>query len=91
VCEVNSAVRSRGHLKEVAVHYIVPRNPSSSALSLHRLQARARHAGYRVLQDRGTGTFSLVDARLNLPLLGLDRVELIEIARAIVALVEGGE
>jgi len=65
--------------------YILPANPSIPAISLSRLRARARRGGYRILQDRPTGTYSLVDAKLNLPLLGLDRVELVDIARAVEA------
>lgn len=65
--------------------YIVPRDPTSPPLSLPCLRKRARRAGYRVLQDRSTGAFSLVDARLHLPLLGLDRVDLPAIANAIEA------
>lgn len=71
--------------------YILPANPSSPTISLPRLRRRARRNGYRVLKDRGTGGYSLFDAKLNLPLLGLDRVELVDIARAVVALVEDSQ
>jgi hypothetical protein len=65
------------------VNYILPSNPTSPPVSLSCIRSRARRKGYRVVFDRSTQTYSLVDARLSLPLLGLDRVELVEIARAV--------
>jgi hypothetical protein len=53
----------------------------SSTPTLQALSAR--RFGYLIAADYVTGTFTLVDARLRLPLLGLDHVGLPEIARAI--------
>ena len=66
--------------------YVLPANPTSPLASLKRLRESARRAGYLISHDRCTETFSLVDARLHLPLLGLDHVGLPEIARAIESL-----
>jgi hypothetical protein len=63
--------------------YVLPRNPASPTLSLPRLRAHARRAGYKIVRDLLSGTFSLVDAQLGLPLVGLDHVELPQIASAI--------
>jgi hypothetical protein len=63
--------------------YVLHADPASPPASLNCLRERARRAGYLISVDRCTGTFSLVDARLRLPLLGLDHVSLPEIARAI--------
>jgi hypothetical protein len=52
-------------------------------LSLSRLRSRARRAGYRIARDLYGTTFSLVDMRLRVPLVGLDHVALAEIARAV--------
>jgi hypothetical protein len=66
--------------------YFVPENPASPVLSLSCLRSRARRAGYRIQADHGqAGTFSLFDARLHLPIAGLDHVGLAEIARAVEA------
>ena len=65
------------------MQYLLPGNPASPSTSLKQLRERARCAGYLVAADRCTGTFTLVDARLRLPLLGLDHVGLPEIAHAI--------
>lgn len=63
--------------------YFVPSNPASPPVTLPCLRSRARRAGYRVAADRYAPTFSLVDARLRRPLLGLDHVGLNDIARAV--------
>ena len=42
-----------------------------------------RNAAYRIARDRYAETYSLIDARLRIPLLGLDHVGLPEIANAI--------
>ena len=64
--------------------YFLPENPATRFVSLPRLRARARRAGYRIQTDHGDSrTFSLFDARLHVPLVGLDHVSLAEIARAI--------
>jgi hypothetical protein len=63
--------------------YLLPANPLHPIKSLKRLREQARRAGYLVNRDRHTGTWSLIDARLHLPLLGLDRVGLPAIAQAI--------
>lgn len=65
--------------------YILPEDPASLTLSLPRLRSRARRAGYLVSRDRYTNSFSLIDARLRVPLWGLDHVELGVIARAVEA------
>jgi hypothetical protein len=65
--------------------YLLPENPASSVLSLPRLRSRARRAGYLVSRDRYTGDFSLIDARLRVPLRGLDHVGLGVIVRAVEA------
>ena len=65
------------------MQYLLPGNPASPSTSLKQLRERARYAGYLLAADRCTGTFTLVDARLRLPLLGLDHVGLPEIAHAI--------
>jgi hypothetical protein len=65
------------------MHYVLPANPASPKSSLKRLRENARRAGYLIAADYVTGTFTLVDARLRLPLLGLDHVGLPAIAHAI--------
>lgn len=67
------------------MNYFIPADPSNPAMSLPRLRGRARRTGYQVARDRYSNTFSLIDARLHRPLLGLDHVALPEIARAIEA------
>jgi hypothetical protein len=62
--------------------YLLP-SPSSPTTSLKRLRSRARRDGYRIAADRYTGTFTLIDIRLRLPLLGLDNVPLPAIAHAL--------
>jgi len=62
--------------------YILPKSSTSPILSLAALRARAGRCGYRIEHDRH-GDWSLVDARLELPLVGLDHVALVEIVRAI--------
>jgi hypothetical protein len=64
--------------------YFIPENPTSPPVPLSRLRSRARRKGYRIQTDRcGGETFSLFDARLRVPLAGLDHVGLAEIARAV--------
>jgi hypothetical protein len=65
------------------MRYLLPANPASPSTSLKQLRGRARRDGYLIAADYCTGTFTLVDARLRLPLLGLDHVGLPEIAHAI--------
>ena len=65
------------------MRYLLPANPASPSTSLKQLRERARFVGYLIAADYCTGTFTLVDARLRLPLLGLDDVGLREIAHAI--------
>ena len=65
--------------------YVVPADPTSPVISLSRLRSRARRVGYRIARDRYSKTFSLIDDRLCVPLLGLDHVALVEIAHAIEA------
>jgi len=65
------------------MQYLLPANPASPSPSLKQLRERARCSGYLIAADYCTGTFTLVDARLRLPILGLDHVGLPEIARAI--------
>ena len=65
--------------------YVIPADPTSPPVSLPNLRRRAKLAGYRVARDRYAETYSLVDARLHIPLLGLDHVGLPEIANAIEA------
>jgi hypothetical protein len=67
------------------VIYLVPANPTSPPVSLPSLRRRAKSVGYRIARDRYGETFSLIDARLRIPLLGLDHVGLPEIAHAIQA------
>ena len=65
------------------MQYLLAANPASPSTSLKQLRERARCAGYLVAADRCTGTFTLVDARLRVPLLGFEHVGLPEIAHAI--------
>ena len=65
------------------MQYYFPANPASPSTSLKRLREQARCAGYLIAADHCTGDFTLVDARLRLPLLGLDHVGLPQIAHAI--------
>jgi len=67
-------------------HYIVHSDPTSSSFRLNSLRARARRRGYWITHDRHAGTWSLVDADLKRPLVGLQNVSLIDIARVIFAL-----
>ena len=67
------------------MQYMIAQNPATPTLSLARLRSRARRSGYRVARDRYANTFSLIDARLHVPLLGLDHVGLPEIAHAVEA------
>jgi hypothetical protein len=67
------------------MHIILPANPTSGSFQLNSLRARARRRGYWITHDRHAGTWSLVDADLRRPLVGLQNVPLIDIARAITA------
>jgi hypothetical protein len=68
------------------MHYIVSADPTSSSFKLSSLRARARRYGYWITHDRHAGTWSLVDADLKRPLVGLQNINLIDIARVIFAL-----
>jgi hypothetical protein len=74
------------------MHYIVPADPhtSGSLFKLNSLRARARRRGYWITHDRHAGTWSLVDAGLKRPLVGLQNINLIEIAHAILDLPVNG-
>jgi hypothetical protein len=65
--------------------YIVPSDPSSPVLSFAALRKRARRAGFRIVTDRYTGTFTLIDARLGLPIGELEHVSLVTVANAVEA------
>jgi hypothetical protein len=65
------------------MNYFVPADPAIPLSSLSRLRAQAKRIGYCIGRDRYSNTFSLVDARLRVPLFGLDHVALAEIAHAI--------
>jgi hypothetical protein len=65
------------------VIYVIPADPTSPLISLPCLRRRAKRVGYHISRDHYAETFSLVDARLRIPLLGLDHVGLSEIANAI--------
>ena len=65
--------------------YVIPADPTSPKVSLRCLRSRAKAAGYRIARDRYAETYSLIDARLRIPLLGLDHVGLPEIAQAVQA------
>jgi hypothetical protein len=67
------------------VIYVLPIDPSSPPISLSCLRARAKRVGFRIARDRYSDTFSLIDARTGLPLLGLDHVGLAPVANAIEA------
>jgi hypothetical protein len=67
------------------VIYLLPCDTATPIISLPCLRSRAKRAGYRIARDRYTETYSLIDARLHIPLLGLDHVGLPEIANAIEA------
>jgi len=71
-------------------HYIVPSDPTSRSLKLGNLRARARRHGYWITHDRHANTWSLIDADLKRPLVGLQNINLIDIARAIFALPVNG-
>jgi len=53
-------------------------------------RARAKRHGYWITHDRHTGTWSLVDVDLKRPLVGLHNSNLVDIARAILALPSNG-
>jgi hypothetical protein len=73
------------------MHYIVSADPTSGPLKLNSLRARAKRRGYWITHDRHTGTWSLIDADLKRPLVGLQNSNLIDIARAILALPTNGK
>jgi hypothetical protein len=60
--------------------YVLPSDPSSPPVSLTCLRKRAKRAGFYIARDRYTDTFSLIDARTGLPLVGLDHVKLPAVA-----------
>jgi hypothetical protein len=65
--------------------YVLPSDLTRPPVSLPNLRWRAKRVGYCIERDRYAETFSLVDVRLRIPLLGLDHVGLPEIANAIEA------
>jgi hypothetical protein len=72
------------------MHYIVPADPTSNSFRLSSLRARAKRRGYWITRDRHAGTWSLIDVDLRRPLVGLQNVGLVEIARAISTLPGNG-
>ena len=56
------------------MHYILPANPTSGSFQLNSLRARAKRRGYWITHDRHAGTWSLVDADLRRPLVGLQKI-----------------
>jgi hypothetical protein len=73
------------------MHYIVPADPTSGTpFKLSSLRARAKRRGYWITRDRHADTWSLIDADLKRPLVGLQNINLIDIARAIFALPANG-
>jgi hypothetical protein len=65
------------------VIYVIPGDPTSPKISLRCLRSRAKRVGYHIARDRYAETYSLIDARLRIPLLGLDHVGLPKIAHAV--------
>jgi hypothetical protein len=66
------------------MHYALSaRLTSPPTTSLKAIRERARRHGYLLSTDYTTSAFTLVDANLRLPILGLDHVGLPEIACAI--------
>jgi hypothetical protein len=65
------------------MNYLLPAEPARASVSLPAIRERARRRGLLIARDRTNGLFSLVDARLRLPLLGLDRVGLADVAQAV--------
>jgi hypothetical protein len=63
--------------------YFLPRNPARAATPLKVLRERARRIEYLIDAHYPTGDFSLIDARLHLPIAGLEHVSLSAIAAAI--------
>jgi hypothetical protein len=63
--------------------YFIPGDPTSPKEALPRIRAHAKRVGFRVQRDRYAPTFSLIDARLGVPLLGYDHVGLPAIAHAV--------
>jgi hypothetical protein len=76
---------NRDHLMEASLIYVLPIDPSSPPISLTCLRARAKRVGFCIARDRYSDTFSLIDARTGLPLIGLDHVGLPAIANAVEA------
>jgi hypothetical protein len=54
--------------------FIVPADPTTPVKSLRRLRAQAKRSGHLVNRDRYANTYSLIDARLRVPLFGFDHV-----------------
>jgi hypothetical protein len=65
------------------VIYILAANPTTPTISLPCLRQRARRLDYRIASDRYADTYSLIDAKLQLPVSGLEHVGLATIANAI--------
>jgi hypothetical protein len=70
-------------MTQAARIYVIPGDPARPILSLPRLRSRAKRVGYRIARDRYANTWSLFDARLRVPLVGFDHVDLAKIARAV--------
>jgi hypothetical protein len=67
------------------VIYLVPTDPTTPLISFSALRQRAKRLGYRILSDRYAETFSLIDAKLNLPISGLEHVAIHIIANVLEA------
>jgi hypothetical protein len=65
------------------VIYILPTDPTRAPVSFPALRQRANRLGYRIFSDRYAETYSLIDAKLHLPVSGLEHVGLAMIANAI--------
>jgi hypothetical protein len=67
------------------VIYIVPTDPTRPLVSITCLRARARRLDYRIIADRYAETFTLIDAKLHLPVSGLEHVTIHTIANVLEA------
>jgi hypothetical protein len=57
------------------VHYIISSYPTTPNLSLLRSRALAHREGHRLARDHDASTFSLIDARLRVPLRIANAIE----------------
>lgn len=64
-------------------HYLISADPSTPHVSANAINKRARRRGYMLVHDRHANWWSLYDRRLRLPIAGLDRATLAEIAHAV--------